>query len=74
MESDMESDMEIQVCDGRGKNMTALASENRKKVIKFYNENKGATISECQRALNLSYPTVRRNLDEILGKKKCGSK
>lgn len=59
----------MKVTDGRGVYKTLVAKKNKKSVALWFKNNPGSTITECCRALNLSYPTVRKNLNALIEKK-----
>ncbi len=59
--------VKLNIRDGRGEHKEAERDKNRELVRKFFNDNPGAAIIECQRALHLSYPTVASHIKAIKG-------
>ena len=55
----------IEVGDGRGKQMIELARKNKEAVLEYFSNNPESTLVDCQRALKMSYPIVRKYVDEL---------
>lgn len=51
--------------DGRGEHMLKLKAENLEKVRRWTEDNPGGTMTECMKALNLSYNCIVRHLKTI---------
>ena len=56
----------MKIANGRGVYKKEIAEQNKKAVYKWFKENPESTITECYRALKLSYPTVRKNLNALI--------
>lgn len=50
---------------GKGTGGIIVSKKNRGRIQKYFIENPGSTISECARALNLTWPTVKSHVVAI---------
>lgn len=57
----------MEIKDGRGESGRQIAKENLKKIKDFFAEKPNATVTECCRELNLSYLTVRKHINKLIG-------
>ena len=60
----------LNVGDGRGKERSEKAAQNRADIIDFFNNNPGATATECADSLEISSATVRRHVKAINSERK----
>ena len=57
----------LKIGDGRGKERSEKAKQNRADIISFFKENPGTTKTECANILGISIATVMRHIKAING-------
>lgn len=55
----------MKIKNGRGTGGIIVAKRNRANIKKWFSENEDGNISQCARALNLRWPTVKKHVVAI---------